>query len=148
MKKVIYAAVLSAGTLFVTGCSPMMPMGGNVVTPQSTQYVSTYDVGTVQSVRYVRVQDTGAGTLVGAAIGAVLGHQIGHGRGKDLATLGAGLAGAYVGNQVASANAAELTVRLNNGRHVVVVAKGTNFAVGQRVRIVRQGDRVVSVEPY
>ena len=145
MKKILYATALSVGMFLMTGCGPTGP---NVISPSSAQYVSTYDKGTVKSIRYVRIQDTGAGTLVGAAIGAVLGHQVGHGRGKDLATLGGGLAGAYVGNQVASANAQELTVRLNNGRYVVVVAKGTNFYVGQRVRIVRQGDRVVSVEPY
>ncbi|WP_457605232.1 glycine zipper 2TM domain-containing protein [Nitratifractor sp.] len=145
MKKGILASLaVAAMTLLFTGCGPTGP---GVVSPEASSYVSTYDTGKITDIRYVRVQDTGAGTLVGAAIGAVLGHQIGHGHGRELATLGGGLVGAYVGNQVASANAQELTVRLTNGRRVVVVAKGTNFYVGEKVRIVRQGDRVVSVEP-
>ena len=144
MKKFVTFSVIFGAFLLLSGCGPTGP---GVVSPDSTQYVSTYEKGTVKSIRYVKIQDTGAGTLVGAGIGAVLGNMIGHGRGRTLATLGGGLAGAYVGNQVASANAQELTVRLDRGRTVVVIAKGTAFYPGERIRIVRQGDRVVNVEP-
>jgi len=144
MKKPIFLGAVFGGLLMISGCGPTGP---GYVSPGATEYVSTADVGTVKSVRYVKVQDSGAGTLVGAAIGAVLGHQIGHGTGKDLATLGGGLAGAYVGNQVAAANAQELTVHLDKGQTVVVVAKGTGFYPGERIRIIRQGERVVNVEP-
>ena len=146
MKKrtVIFSAVATVMIGF-SGCATQ---GLPTVEPSATRQVASYDVGTIQSIRYVAVKDNGVGTLVGAGIGAVLGHMVGKGHGRDLATLGGGLAGAYVGNQVAAANAQELTVRLSNGRHVVVISKGTQFQVGQRVRIVRQGDRIVSVEPY
>jgi len=144
MRKQIVLGAVFSGVLMLSGCGSTGP---GYVSPGATEYVSTADVGTVKSVRYVKVQDNGAGALVGAAIGAVLGHQVGHGSGKDLATLGGGLAGAYVGNQVAAANAQELTVRLDRGQTVVVVAKGTRFHPGERIRIVRQGSRVVNVEP-
>lgn len=145
IKSEALALVLGAGVLFVSGCADLGVGGG--MSPVVTQSVMTYDTGTVQSVKAVVVKDNGAGTLVGAATGAVLGHMIGGGRGKDLATLGGGLLGAYAGNQIASANAQELTVRLDNGRgNVVVVAKGLRFSPGQRIRIVKNGSRLVSVE--
>jgi len=143
--KYIGLSVLVALSLAMNGCATGAP--GATVSSSATEYVSTADVGTVKSVRYVKVKDSGAGALVGAAVGAVLGHQVGKGRGKDLATLGGGLAGAYVGNQAASANAQELTVKLDKGQTVVVVAKGTGFYPNERVRIIRQGNKVVNVEP-
>ncbi len=144
-KRKMMLAMMTAAMFGLSGCATQ---GLPTVEPSATQQVANYEVGTVQSIRYVAVKDNGVGTLVGAGIGAVLGHMVGKGRGRDLATLGGGLAGAYVGNQVAAANAQELTVRLSNGKHVVVISKGTQFQVGQRVRIVYQGSRIVSVEPY
>ncbi|WP_292661950.1 glycine zipper 2TM domain-containing protein [Nitratifractor sp.] len=144
-KQTVILSAVAAAMIGLSGCATQ---GLPTVDSSATQQVATYDVGTVQSIRYVAIKDNGAGTLVGAAIGAVLGHMVGHGHGKELATLGGGLAGAYVGNQAAAANAQELTVRLSNGKRVVVISKGVQFQVGQRVRIVRQGGHVVSVEPY
>lgn len=145
MKKGALALALTTGLLFINGCADLG--FGSGISPAATESVMTYDTGTVQDVKAVVVKDNGAGTLVGAATGAVLGHMIGGGRGKDLATLGGGLLGAYAGNQIASANAQELTVRLDNGRgNVVVVAKGLRFSPGQRVRIVKNGSQLVSVE--
>ncbi len=143
-KRFLYALVASAA-LILSGCASQ---GLPTVDSSATGQVATADVGTVQSIRYVAVKDNGVGALIGAATGAVLGNMVGRGHGRDLATLGGGLAGAYVGSQVAQANAQELTVRLNNGKRIVVIAKGTQFQVGQRVRIVRSGSQVVSVEPY
>lgn len=143
-KRAIFSAV-AAVTIGFSGCATQ---GLPTVEPSATQQVASYEVGTVQSIRYVAVKDNGGGALVGAAIGAVLGHMVGSGHGKELATLGGGLAGAYVGSQAAAANAQELTVRLSNGRRVVVISKGLQFHVGQRVRIVHEGGQVISVEPY
>ncbi|WP_456432912.1 glycine zipper 2TM domain-containing protein [Nitratifractor sp.] len=147
MKRLYASALVAAGLLGLGGCVPLETMGLGGVTPTSTQYVASYEKGTVQSVRYVHIQDNGTGTLVGAGVGAVLGHMIGKGKGRTLATLIGGLAGSYVGNAANTANAEELTVRLDNGRHVVVVVKGTRFYSGERIRIVKQGDRVINVEP-
>lgn len=145
MKKGYLYALATAVTLMLGGCASQ---GLPTVDSSATRQVATAEVGTIQSLRYVAVKDNGVGALIGAATGAVLGHMVGGGHGKDLATLGGGLAGAYVGSQVAQANAQELTVHLSNGKRVVVVSKGTRFQVGQRVRIVRSGSQIVSVEPY
>ncbi len=39
----------------------------------------------------------------------------------------------------------ELTVDLDNGEHVVVVAKGVTIFAGDRVRIVKDGSKVAQV---
>jgi outer membrane lipoprotein SlyB len=120
------------------------------VSEGATNQVMTYETGTIRSVRAVAVQsqtDSAVGTLLGAAAGAALGHMVGSGHGKDLATIGGGLAGAYVGNQVSRANASELTIRTDKGRTIVIVVKGTGYYPGERVRIVKNGSQVASVEP-
>jgi len=67
--------------------------------------------------------------------------------GSTLTTLGGGLLGAYAGNEIEKANAQELSVALDNGQQVVVIARGDKFTVGQRVKIVlNSANKVVSVE--
>ncbi|BAF70181.1 glycine zipper 2TM domain-containing protein [Nitratiruptor sp. SB155-2] len=117
------------------------------VSPASTTYVMKVQRGTIESIRPVVIKDSGTGAFLGAITGAVLGSMVGKGKGKTLATLGGGLAGAYVGSELAKANAQELTVLLDNGEEVVVVVKGVRFYPGERVRIVTKGSRVISVEP-
>lgn len=39
------------------------------------------------------------GIVLGGAAGGLVGHQVGSGKGKDLATIGGALGGAYLGNQ-------------------------------------------------
>ena len=146
MKEKLSIALIIGALMLLGGCANTMSMP--TVSSSATQRVLTYDTGTVVGVRGVVVKDNGTGTLLGAVTGAVLGHMIGGGKGKKLATLGGGLVGAYAGSEVGSANAQELTVRLDNGKgNVVVVAKGVRFNVGSRVRIVRDHGNVVSVEP-
>lgn len=47
-----------------------------------------------------RQQPNVGGAIVGGVIGGILGHQIGGGRGKDIATAGGAVAGAYIGSNV------------------------------------------------
>ena len=137
------AAVLAAG---LSGCAPYY--GAPTVSQSATNQVMRADRGTIRSVRYVVVENNSpVGTLLGAAAGAALGHTIGKGHGKELATVAGGLAGAYVGNEVSKANAQELTIRLDRGRTIVVVLKGTRFYPGERVRVIYNGNQVGSVEP-
>jgi len=42
--------------------------------------------------------------------------------------------------------AMKVSVDLDNGVHVVVIAKGNKFSIGEHVRIVLNGGQVVSVE--
>ncbi|ADN08519.1 glycine zipper 2TM domain-containing protein [Sulfurimonas autotrophica] len=143
MKKFLVTVLL--GSLFFSGCATR---GLQEMDANSVNYEMSYQVGIVKRIKPVVIKDNGAGTFVGAITGAVLGSLVGKGRGNTLATLGGGLGGAYVGNQIGKANAQELSVALNDGRNVVVLAKGKDFYVGQRVRIVKHDGRVYSVEAF
>ncbi|HEC20769.1 MAG TPA: glycine zipper 2TM domain-containing protein [Gammaproteobacteria bacterium] len=120
----------------------------NEVSPGSTSYLMHYEEGRIVEIKPVVIKDDGSGGFLGAITGTVLGSTMGRGRGNTLATLAGGLLGAYAGSEVGKANAQELTVDLDNGDSVVVISKGQKFAVGQRVRIVIEDGRVVSVEHH
>lgn len=145
MKKSFLSAMVVGSALILGGCANTM--SAPTISQSDAERVMSYQTGTVTSVRGVVVKDNGTGTLLGAVTGAVLGHMVGGGRGKDLATLGGGLLGAYAGSQAGSANAQELTVKLDKGGSVVVVAKGVRFQPGSRVRIVSDHGKVVNVDP-
>jgi outer membrane lipoprotein SlyB len=136
--------VLLTGLLF-SGCATR---GVNEVDPSAVNYELTYQVGTIEDIKPIVIKDNGTGTFIGAVSGIVLGSLVGKGKGNTLATLAGGLGGAYAGNQLGKANALELSVLLDDGRRVVVIAKGTNFYKGQRIRIVKRNGRVYSVEPF
>jgi len=111
------------------------------------QQIKIYEIGEVVAIRDVRITDDGAGTFIGALVGSVLGSMIGGGRGSALATLAGGLGGAYVGNETHKANAQELSVKLESGEYIVVIAKGENFLVGDKVKIIKEGNRVEQIYP-
>ncbi len=135
--------VIFAMGMLLAGCASQ---GVTEVNPEDTAYLMRAEVGSIVAIKPVVIKDTGTGSFIGTLAGAVLGSTLGRGRGNALATLGGGLLGAYVGNEVGKANAQELSVDLDNGEHVVVIAKGNKFSVGQHVKIVLNGGRVVSVE--
>ncbi len=139
----LFIIIMSMTLLTVSACATR---GVNEVGPDSTSYLMHYEDGRVAEIKSVVIKDDGTGGFLGAITGAVLGSTMGRGRGSALATLGGGLLGAYAGNEIAKANAQELTVDLNNGDSVVVIAKGQQFSVGQHVRIVLENGNVVSVE--
>jgi len=141
MKKIILASVTTI-TLIFSGCAAT---NGPEYSGATYQEIKTYEIGTVESIRRVVISDNGTGTFVGALVGTVLGSTMGQGRGSVLATLAGGLGGAYVGSQVNKANAQELSVKLDNGDRIVVVAKGNKFLVGDRVKIVKDGNRADQV---
>ena len=110
-------------------------------------------IGTIVGTRRVEVQSTNqtdqiAGTLVGAAVGGVIGNQIGRGSGNTLATIAGAGAGGLIGNDLAGKNATQVSyrrawdVRLRNGERILVLRDGEHFRVGERVRVVSNGQRV------
>ncbi|WP_457748841.1 glycine zipper 2TM domain-containing protein [Sulfurimonas sp.] len=143
MKKFLTIVVM--GSLFFSGCATR---GVTEIDPNAVNYELSYQVGTIESLKPVIIKDNGTGTFIGAISGLVLGSMIGKGRGSTLATLAGGLGGAYAGNELGKANALELSVLLDDGRRVVVIAKGKDFYKGERVRIVKHNGRVYSVEPF
>ena len=141
MKKVFLVSSVTI-MLILSGCATN---SGPEYDGNSYQEIKTYEIGTVKSVRPVVISDNGTGTFLGAIVGTVLGSIVGKGNGNTLATLAGGLGGAYAGSQAAKANASELSVHLNNGNNVVVVVKGKDFLVGDRVKIIKDGNRVDQV---
>jgi len=145
MKKIL-TILITGLTLMFLGCAQQ---GLPEVSANSTNRVLRYETGVILSVKAVAVKDNGTGTFIGSLVGAVLGSTVGRGRGSVLASLAGGLGGAYVGNEVGKANAQELTIQLDDsGENIVVITKGTKHYVGEHVRVVKNGGRVVGVEAY
>jgi len=101
------------------------------------------DCGTVTDVKTVKVegQASGAGAVAGGVLGGVLGHQVGGGRGKDLATVGGVVGGAYVGHQVEkNANAKteyRVVVKMEDGSSKTFkYGSATSYKVGDNVKVV------------
>ena len=132
----------------------LIPMMNGCAAKDRPEYEgSSYDqikhiqIGTVISERPVVVKDDGKGTFIGAITGVVLGSFIGGGRASTLGALGGGLAGAYAGSEVGKANAEELTVELTTGEVVVIVVKGEDtYKIGDRVKIIKDANKVANVE--
>ncbi len=61
-------------------------------------------------------------------------------------SLGGGLAGGYAGSEIGKANGSELSVELDNGEQVIVVVKGNHIKVGDRIKIIKDGNRVAQVD--
>lgn len=143
MKTFIAVSVLAFSLLY-SGCARQQ---GPEYDGRSYSQMKQVREGEVIEHRYVIVRDDGSGRFLGALIGAVLGSTMGGGEGKRLTLVGGAILGGVVGNEAGKANAEELTVALDNGRTVVVVVKGNNnFLVGDRVRIVKDGNTVASVQ--
>jgi outer membrane lipoprotein SlyB len=140
MTKLIYLSI--AAMLSLGGCATN---AGAEYSGKDYNQIKRYDTGRVIEARPVVISDSGTGTFLGGLIGVVVGSTMGHNAGKTLATLGGGLVGAYAGSEIAKANAMELTVELDNGENIVVVAKGVNIVAGDRVRIVKDGSRASQV---
>jgi len=142
MKK--YLLGLGIVAILLSGCTQMY--NSNEVSLANTNEVLSYETGTVTDVKMVIIKDDGSGTMVGAYSGAILGSLFGGGRGNILSTLIGGLTGAYAGNKLDKANAQELFVKLDNGKNIVVIAKGVKIKKGDKVRLIMNGYRVVRVE--
>ncbi len=135
---------LIALAFILTGCSQLY--NSNEVSLNNTNEVLTYQTGTVQGIKKVIIKDDGSGTMVGAYSGTVLGSMLGNGKGNILSTLIGGLTGAFAGYEADKANGEELFIKLDNGKNIVVIVKGVKINIGDRVRIIKNGYKIVRVE--
>ena len=140
MRKIVL--IVSIAMMFLSGCASS---DGPEYDGSTYQQIKSYEIGKVEGIRHVVVSDNGTGTFLGALTGAILGSTVGNGNGSTLAALAGGLGGMYVGSQVNKANAQELSVKLENGEHIVVIAKGKGFHVGDKVKIIKDGNKVDQV---
>ena len=143
MKKMTVALALLVA-LGVTGCANTDVFSGDVYTADQAKEARSISYGTILSVRPVKIQADNPGvigTIGGGALGGIAGSTVGGGTGQALATAVGAIAGAVVGSKVeekaSQVNAAELVIRKDSGKQIVVVQKADpNFVAGRRVRIV------------
>ncbi len=131
------------GILLLNGCSSNSE-------PQydgsSYEKIKSFDFGRVIASRGVVVSDDGSGAFFGSLIGAILGSTIGSNTGSVLMSLGGGIAGRAAGKEVAKADANELTVELTNGETIIIVVKDETIKVGDKIRIIKEGNKVAQID--
>ena len=137
----ILLSISVASLLLFSGCATNT---GPEYDGNTYNQIKRYETGVVIESRPVVIKGDGTGKFMGAIIGAVLGSLVGSGDGSTLASLGGGLGGYYAGGEVAKANGEELTVKLDNGKQIVVVIKGNRFSAGSHVKIIRNSNNTVS----
>ena len=144
---------MASGTALSTGC--VESASGNVFSRDEARQAAEIYEGTVVDVREGKIEgdQSGLGTIGGAAMGGVVGNLFGGGKGNTIATVGGAIAGGLAGNAVEKGvtgqRALQITVQLDvNGKSIQVV-QGTDipFAVGQRVRVVTQPGGHSRVQP-
>jgi outer membrane lipoprotein SlyB len=133
-------------TLLLSACAGGLGSGDYERT--QTRGVQEVQMGTVESVREVKIEGTksGIGSTAGAVVGGVAGSDVGGGKGQIVGgVIGAvigGVAGAAVEEGTTKQKGVEITLKLDGGRMIAVTqAAEPNeiFKVGERVRILSGG---------
>ncbi|HLD23625.1 MAG TPA: glycine zipper 2TM domain-containing protein [Sulfuricurvum sp.] len=137
------ATVVFASMVMLGGCAQS---GVPIVDSDASKYILTAQSGVITDVKAVVVKGSGGGAAIGGISGAVIGSTMGGGRGSVLTMLGGGLVGLYAGSEIEKSNAQELSVTLDDKQEVIVISKGTEFRVGQRVKIVKRNGQIYNVE--
>lgn len=152
MKKMAVALVLAV-TFGVTGCANTDIFSGDVYSADQAKEARSISYGTLVSVRPVKIQADNQGvigTVGGGVLGGVAGNAIGGGRGQAIATAVGAIAGAIAGSKIeekaSQVNGAELVIKKDDGKSIVVVQKAdSKFVAGKRVQIVGGSSLNVSV---
>lgn len=139
----IFTAIAFTSMVMLGGCAQS---GVPVLESDASKYMLTAESGVVTDIKAVVVKDSGGGGTLGGISGAVIGSTMGGGRGSVLTMLAGGLVGLYAGNEIGKSNAQELSVTLDNKQEVIVVSKGSEFGVGQRVKIIKRNGQIYNVE--
>ncbi|OOF58166.1 glycine zipper 2TM domain-containing protein [Rodentibacter myodis] len=152
MKKMTVALVLAVA-LGATGCANTDVFGGDVYSADQAKEARSITYGTLVSVRPVKIQADNQGvigTVGGGALGGIAGSAVGGGRGQAIAAAVGAIAGAVVGSKIeekaSQVNGAELVIKKDDGKTIVVVQKADpQFVAGKRVQIVGGSSLNVSV---
>ncbi|SBW03254.1 Rickettsia surface antigen [uncultured delta proteobacterium] len=133
----ILAALLALG-----GCATT---GGKSYSKEEARQVQTVQRGVIVSISEVSIEQDASivGTGIGGVLGGVVGSTMGGGKGRILTTAGGAAIGAVLGalgeKAVRTEKAYEFMIDLeNNGGTISIVqAIDGDYAVGDRVRILR-----------
>lgn len=144
MKNILLLTAI-AGVLTLSGCA-VPSNSSNVYTSRQAMGEQSVRMGVIESIRNVVIDNdqSGVGTLGGAALGGLAGSAIGQGNGAIAAAIGGAIAGGVLGshveNSVDSQAGLEITVKLDNGSLVAITqAADEPFNIGDRVRLVSNG---------
>ncbi|MCV4265106.1 outer membrane lipoprotein [Pseudomonas capsici] len=141
-KSAFLVASFTAMVLTLGGCTSSLT--GDSYSREEARTVQTVRLGTVESLRPVKIEGTktpiGAGA--GAVVGGVGGSAIGGGRGSVVAAVIGAVAGGLLGSMteegLTRTQGVEITVREDDGSmraYVQQVQENEIFRVGERVRI-------------
>ena len=137
------AGMAAAAGLF-SGCAHST--SGEVYSRNQTRVAQDVSVGTVESVKPVKIEGTrsGVGAAAGGVAGGVAGAQVGAGKGQILAGLGGAAVGAVAGvvgeELITRETGQQIVVRMPDGHLIAVVQKAdVTFNPGDRVRILKAG---------
>ena len=152
MKKMTVALALAVA-MGVSGCANTDVFSGDVYTADQAKEARSISYGTILSVRPVKIQANNQGvigTVGGGALGGIAGSGIGGGTGQAIASVIGAVAGAVIGSKIeekaSQVNGAELVIKKDDGKQIVVVQKADpQFVAGRRVRIVGGSSLNVSV---
>lgn len=137
--------------LLLSGCANSDLYSGDVYRAGQAKQVQLVAYGTIVYARPVLIQGENKvdllGGVAGAVLGGVAGSAVGGGKGKQLATVVGGFGGAMAGERIADKmnqiKGLELEIKKEDGSTVAVIQKADpRFAVGQKVRLVDDGQRV------
>jgi len=133
-----------------TGCETSQ--GSKTYTRSQAQSALSVYYGTILRVADVRIQSETKGAVGGVAggiLGGVVGSTIGGGGGKKIATTVGALGGAAAGGKAGEKKTkpgVELEVEFDDGRLMVIVQeKDDEYAVGDRIRVIRSPDSTFRV---
>lgn len=141
-KPTLLIASFTALALALGGCASSLT--GDTYSRDEARSVQTVRMGTIESLRPVRIEGTktpiGAGA--GAVAGGIGGSTVGHGRGSAVAAVIGAVAGGLIGAATEEGftrtQGVEITVREDDGTmraYVQEVQPNEIFRVGERVRI-------------
>ena len=115
---------------------------------EQVQREQTVRGGVVDAARDVQIEaprTSGAGGVIGAVLGGVAGSYVGSGRGTIVGSVLGSVLGGIAGNAAEQAGArqpgVELTIRLDEGRTIIVAqpVAETAFRPGDRVQVISDG---------
>ena len=135
-----YIMILLMVTFFV-GCANK----GYTLDNANRIYQTRY--GQIIAAQNIQIEAGSTGSVIGGIVGLIVGSQIGEGRGNTVATLGGGLIGSILGSKVPTPGQ-QLDIRLEDGSTITTVIKvdSNSFQVGQRVRLILDGNKIVRIE--
>lgn len=141
-KPVLLVASFTVAALALGGCQSNL--SGESFSRDEARRVQTVRMGTIESLRPVRIEGTGTpiGAGAGAVVGGIGGSTIGGGRGSAVASVLGAVAGGMIGaaaeEGLTRTQGVEITVREDDGSlraYVQEVSPNQVFRVGDRVRI-------------